>query len=89
MIQVIFVPCHRGDGSLENPERVINQYFSLDGELLACYDEINGPPDSFRSLTEAGKPEPGFVDVTTLSAPTPCVSQAEQGWIMGATEWSA
>lgn len=37
----------RGDGSQENPERLVHLYFSLDGQLLACNDELNGPPDSF------------------------------------------
>lgn len=50
VIPVIVVPCYRGDGSASNPERLIYQYFSLDGELLACYDEINGPPDAFAAV---------------------------------------
>lgn len=50
VVQVIAVVGSRGDGSEEDPHRVVYQYFSLEGELLACYDEINGPPDSFRLL---------------------------------------
>lgn len=50
VIQVIAVDGMRGDGSPENPERLISLYFSLDGRLLACYDPINGPPDAFLPL---------------------------------------
>jgi hypothetical protein len=39
----------RGDGSHGNPERLIELYFARNGDLLACYDPINGPPDSFVS----------------------------------------
>ncbi|MBW7896540.1 MAG: hypothetical protein H3C27_15640 [Opitutaceae bacterium] len=39
----------RGDGSVGNPERLIELYFARDGDLLACYDPINGPPDAFAS----------------------------------------
>ncbi|MNJ82555.1 hypothetical protein D3C77_820490 [compost metagenome] len=40
----------RGDGSPSNPERLINLYFNDDGELMACYDPLNGPPDSFNAV---------------------------------------
>ncbi|HLA34304.1 MAG TPA: hypothetical protein VJ001_05485 [Rhodocyclaceae bacterium] len=55
VVQVIFVDAMRGDGSPENPERMIYMYFSLDGQLLACYDPLNGPPDGFivRAFREA------------------------------------
>jgi|WetSurMetagenome_2_1015567.scaffolds.fasta_scaffold572623_2 hypothetical protein len=46
-IQVIFVAALRGDGSKENPERTANFYYDDNGELLACYDPINGDPDTF------------------------------------------
>lgn len=47
VIHVIHVPAMRGNGSKEDPERLIHLYFSLDGELLSCHDELNGPPDSY------------------------------------------
>lgn len=47
IVELIFVPAMRGDGSKENPERIINLYFSKEGELMACYDPLNGPPDGF------------------------------------------
>lgn len=47
VFQVIHVVAWRGDGSKKNPERLIHLYYSLDGRLLACYDELNGAPDSF------------------------------------------
>ncbi|RJX81271.1 hypothetical protein [Pseudomonas sp. LS-2] len=47
LIQVIHVAASRGDGSSANPERIIDLYFSPTGELLACNDPLNGPPDSF------------------------------------------
>ena len=49
VIPVIFVSAFRGDGTEGNPVRMISLYYSLDGELLACYDELNGPPDSFHT----------------------------------------
>lgn len=53
VVELIFVPAMRGDGSPGNPERVINLYFSKEGELMACYDPQNGPPDSF--VAQLGK----------------------------------
>jgi len=44
---LIHVPAHRGDGSEANPERIINLYFTKGGELVACYDPLNGPLDGF------------------------------------------
>lgn len=49
VVEVIHVSAMRGDGSAGNPERLIELYFARDGELLACYDPINGPPDAFAS----------------------------------------
>lgn len=46
-MEVIHVAASRGDGSTENPERIIDLYFRPTGELLACYDPLNGPPDAF------------------------------------------
>lgn len=34
-----------GSGAPVAPLRFINMYFSLDGVLLACYNESIGPPD--------------------------------------------
>ncbi len=48
-VSLIWVSAMRGDGSPGNPERSINLYFNDDGVLMACYDPINGPPDSFGS----------------------------------------
>ena len=47
MIEVIHVAASRGDGSSDNPERLIDLYFALSGELLACHDPLNGPADGF------------------------------------------
>lgn len=47
VVELIFVPAFRGDGSEGDPERMINLYFSKEGELLACYDPLYGPPDGY------------------------------------------
>ncbi|WP_449106706.1 hypothetical protein [Pseudomonas mohnii] len=49
-VSLIWVSAMRGDGSPSNPERLINLYFSDSGELLACHDPLNGPPDSFNAV---------------------------------------
>lgn len=51
---LICVNTMRGDGSPSNPERLINLYFRDDGELMACYDPLNGLPDSFDTLLKKG-----------------------------------
>ena len=48
-VSLIFVAARRGDGSPSNPERTAFFYYSDDGELMACYDPINGAPDAFFS----------------------------------------
>ncbi|MEN5126857.1 hypothetical protein [Pseudomonas alloputida] len=48
-VSLIWVSAMRGDGSPENPERLINLYFSDDGVLMACFDPLNGPPDSYHA----------------------------------------
>lgn len=46
VIDVIYLDASRGDGSAENPERMILLYYSLDGRLLACCDpDIDFPDD--------------------------------------------
>jgi len=52
-VSLIWVSAMRGDGSPSNPERLINLYFNDSGELLACYDPLNGPPDSFNAVFPA------------------------------------
>lgn len=47
VVELIFVPATRGDGYEQDPERVVHLYFSLEGELMACYDPLNGPPDGY------------------------------------------
>jgi len=47
LVQLIHVAAFRGDGSESNPERIVNLYFSPEGELLACHDPLNGPVDGF------------------------------------------
>lgn len=54
----------RGDGSPSNPERLINLYFNDAGELMACHDPLNGPPDSFNPGWQAG------VDTVGVAADT-------------------
>lgn len=46
-VSLILVACARGNGTPENPERTAFFYYADDGELMACYDPINGPPDSY------------------------------------------
>ena len=46
-VSLIYVAVMRGDGTEQNPERVAHHYYSDAGELMACYDSINGEPDSF------------------------------------------
>lgn len=53
VIQVIHVSAMRGDGSAQNPERMIQLYFSLEGDLLACFDPLNGAPDAYRAAPVA------------------------------------
>jgi hypothetical protein len=48
-ISLIFVAAMCGDGSPENPERTAFFYYNDDGELMACYDPINGLPDAFKA----------------------------------------
>lgn len=40
VIEVINVTTNKGDGTLDNPVRIVNQYWSLTGELLAEDDFI-------------------------------------------------
>jgi hypothetical protein len=46
-VSLICVVAMRGDGTERNPERAAHYYYSDGGELMACYDPINGPPDAF------------------------------------------
>jgi len=55
-IEVIVVTTSRGDGSIRSPVRTAQMYYSMDCELLACYDPINGPPDYFHSPLQAPLP---------------------------------
>lgn len=52
LVQLIHVAAHRGDGSVTNPERIINLYFSPSGQLMACHDPLNGPVDGFLPLSD-------------------------------------
>ena len=45
VIEVIAVDGFAGDGSDNNPVRMIDLYFSLDGRLLAQHDPLNDPED--------------------------------------------
>ncbi|WP_313329945.1 hypothetical protein [Pseudomonas oryzihabitans] len=56
MVQLIHVAAHRGDGSVTNPERIINLYFSPSGQLMACHDPLNGPVDGFLPLSAGDAP---------------------------------
>jgi hypothetical protein len=47
-------PPARAHGSPPNPERLVHYYFDDGGELMACYDPLNGPPDAFRPLPDLG-----------------------------------
>lgn len=47
VVMVLHVAAFRGDGSPGDPERMVHRYYDAPGELLACYDPINGPPDAF------------------------------------------
>lgn len=40
MIEVIHTQAARGAGTKENPVRIVEQYWSKDGRLLAEYDSI-------------------------------------------------
>lgn len=43
VIQVIQSKASRGNGSEQNPNRIVTLYHSLNGELLAVYDPlVNG-----------------------------------------------
>ncbi len=56
-VSLIFVAAMRGDGSPANPLRTAFFYYSEEGELMACYDPVNGPPDAFFSPPLAEKTE--------------------------------
>jgi hypothetical protein len=45
VIQVIEAEDRRGNGMPDNPWRMVKQYFSLDGELLAEFDPCPAPPE--------------------------------------------
>lgn len=47
-VTLTYVLAMRGDGSKENPERQVEYYYNDEGELVACHDPINGPPDGFK-----------------------------------------
>ncbi|NTV11079.1 MAG: hypothetical protein HGA47_09940 [Zoogloea sp.] len=56
VIEVVYLSAFRGDGSKANPERLIHLYFNpSNGEILACYDPMNGPPDSYVGSPQAPK----------------------------------
>ena len=46
-VTLIQVMTMRGADSPENPGRMVTYYYDDNGELVACYDPINGPPDCF------------------------------------------
>ena len=45
-VSLIFVAALLGSGTKEDPERTAFFYYNDDGEMMACYDPIFGPPDS-------------------------------------------
>jgi hypothetical protein len=44
-VELILVAALRGDGSEEDPERTVYYYYSMEGELMACYDTRDPEPD--------------------------------------------
>lgn len=40
LVEVIHVEAARGEGTEENPVRIVHQYWSKDGQLLAELDEF-------------------------------------------------
>lgn len=49
-VETLQITAQRGaEGNPKNPLRWVWLYYSLDGELLACYDPINGPADAFNA----------------------------------------
>ena len=54
VVQVIHVQaCDTADdGTPRTPGCFVNMYFSLDGDLLACHNEANGPPDAPQNVGE-------------------------------------
>lgn len=56
LVQLIHVAALRGDGSVTNPVRIINLYFSTSGQLMACHDPLNGPVDGFLPLSAGDSP---------------------------------
>ena len=49
VIEVIIVKAGRGTGTVEDPFRIVRQYWSLEGDLLAEDDIIKELPDAGRS----------------------------------------
>lgn len=48
LIEVILVQACVGDGTEQNPNRIIAEYWSKDGELLAVNDPCCGSSSAFR-----------------------------------------
>lgn len=44
LIEVILVKCVRGEGTSEDPVRIVDKYYSLDGAFLAEFDHILPEP---------------------------------------------
>jgi len=55
VVEVVYVMARRGDGTPGSPERSVHLYYSKTGDLLACYDPVNGPVDYFEV-----RPAPGL-----------------------------
>lgn len=56
-VETLQLTVQRGaEGNPKNPLRWVWLYYGLDGQLLACYDPINGPPDAFNSPAAPATP---------------------------------
>lgn len=58
VVQLIYFAAMRGGSGPDNPAREVHFYFSFEGQLMACYDPINGEsPDVFFSPPLKANPE--------------------------------
>lgn len=59
IVEVIYIFAQRGNGTPGDPHRNVHLYYSKQGDLLACYDPINGEPDAVHPKINQIDPLPG------------------------------
>lgn len=59
VVEVFYVFAQRGNGTPGDPHRNVHLYYSKQGDLLACYDPINGAPDAVHPMSTLIDPRAG------------------------------